>query len=312
MRLPEPISSAIEKFEEKAKPSNESQKFLEHNYRKKNPSSAPLFDSPLGLSTYLRTRAAPIYAAAFFVLNVLKKRCPELKCQSFVDLGSGPGTAAWAAFNAFPEIEEALLLEKNPQAIEAARFIAQEIPELQKAKWLLTSLEETELPLADLAIASYVLGELKNPLKIVEKWALSQIPYLILIEPGTPKGFALIRSIRENFIQNVLAPCPHAEKCPMGPSDWCHFSVRVERSRIHRHLKKGALSYEDEKYSYLILSKKKKGGPLPLPILSPPQKKSGHFLLKLCQADGKIGEKIISKKDENYKSLRKLGWGDFI
>ncbi len=38
-------------------------------------------------------------------------------------------------------------------------------------------------------------------------------------------------------------------------SDWCHFVERLDRSRIQKHLIKGVLGYEDEKYSYLLMSK---------------------------------------------------------
>ena len=33
---------------------------------------------------------------------------------------------------------------------------------------------------------------------------------------------------------NILAPCPHARPCPLAAPDWCHFSARVARSRLHR------------------------------------------------------------------------------
>ena len=96
----------------------------------------------------------------------------------------------------------------------------------------------------------------------------------------------------------------------MKENDWCHFSKRISRSSIHRQLKEGFLSHEDEKFSYIAISKV----PVALPmnrILRHPEKHSGHLSLELCTHNGTIQNKTISKRDgELYKQARKLKWGD--
>src|SRR5664280_688181 len=80
----------------------------------------------------------------------------------------------------------------------------------------------------------------------------------VAIEPGTPKGFTLIRKIRAELLEagaRMVAPCPMEVPCPMADPDWCHFAARVERSSMHRRLKNAELGYEDEKFSYVAVAR---------------------------------------------------------
>ncbi len=110
----------------------------------------------------------------------------------------------------------------------------------------------------------------------------------IIIEPGTPQGFEGIRQMRDFFIQKkafILAPCTHLAMCPMTGGNWCHFSTRVERSAFHRNLKQGSLNFEDEKFSYLILSKT----PVLLPqgrVVSIPKKQNKGVTVDICSSTG--------------------------
>ena len=56
---------------------------------------------------------------------------------------------------------------------------------------------------------------------------------MIVVEPGSPKGFRYIHSFREWIITtknrdeaNIVAPCPNHNECPLARStdSWCHFS----------------------------------------------------------------------------------------
>lgn len=108
--------------------------------------------------------------------------------------------------------------------------------------------------------ASYVLGELKEQDReafIRKLWQAAK-GSLLIIEPGTPAGFIRIKQVREllvSFEGCIIAPCPHNKPCPLSQEDWCHFSQRVPRSRLHKQVKEGGLSYEDEKFSYIAVSR---------------------------------------------------------
>ena len=100
---------------------------------------------------------------------------------------------------------------------------------------------------ADLVIASYVIGEVSPRLLGRVADALWKATGDVMIEPGTPAGFARIRTLRARLIAqgaHVVAPCPHDHACPIVDPDWCHFAQRLPRSRAHREVKGAALAFE--------------------------------------------------------------------
>ncbi len=256
---------------------------------------------------YVGARMPATYAA---VHNVLKRI--SLKGH-LLDLGAGPGTASWAALELYPNLERITLIEKSPEAISLGKVLSEDHSSFKKALWVQQDLSEP-LPGADTAILSYVLGELKETSEIIaSSWeAVSQ---LVIIEPGTPKGFELIRKARLQLIQlgaSILAPCPHSFACPISKNDWCHFSARTSRTKLHRLLKEGSLGYEDEKFCYLIASKEKRGT-FCSRVVRHPFKSSGFVRLTLCTNEGKLEERAISKKSkELYHQARKSEWGDLL
>jgi ribosomal protein RSM22 (predicted rRNA methylase) len=84
---------------------------------------------------------------------------------------------------------------------------------------------------------------------------------LVIVEPGTPAGWERILAARRQLIEagaHVLAPCPHAFACPLQAPDWCHFAERVARSRLHRLAKGADVPWEDEKFSYVAVSRSRR------------------------------------------------------
>jgi ribosomal protein RSM22 (predicted rRNA methylase) len=306
MQLPAELQTAIDHILENtpARALRQARESLSQDYREGR--SSPFSDEGKRLA-YLGARMPATYAA---IRKVLEK--VELKGK-VLDLGAGPGTASWAMVELFPHLEGITLIERSPEAIALGKTLANFHPLLQKANWVQQSITDP-IPQADAAVLAYVLNELTDPFQVIEScWNATSL--LILIEPGTPKAFQLVRKVRERLIDlkaHILAPCPHQFACPMQGNDWCHFAARVERTRIHRLLKEGSLGYEDEKFCYLIASKT----PSALyanRIVRHPQKGTGHVRFTLCTDEGKLVEKTISRKDKDlYRAARDAEWGDSL
>ncbi len=161
----------------------------------------------------------------------------------------------------------------------------------------------------DLVVCSYTLGE--NEEHAARK-VLQAAKIIAITEPGTLKGFGLIRLMRDEIIQSgghLLAPCPRERACPMRGHDWCHFAQRVERSALHRRIKRAGPGYEDEKYAYLAATKAP-ATTASARVIRHPLRQAGYTQLQLCATE-KLTTLTVTKKDqEAWKQARKTNWGD--
>src|SRR6202163_2091897 len=62
---------------------------------------------------YALARMPATYAAVTASLNALREVTPHFAPASLLDVGAGPGTATWAAAEAFPSLKSFTLLDAN-------------------------------------------------------------------------------------------------------------------------------------------------------------------------------------------------------
>lgn len=316
MQLPDSLQVAIEKMSESFGVHELKKAREELSQRYRGSSSEQLMKTEAHRHAYIISRLPATYAALQQVFKAIRERA-DLPIKSVLDLGAGPGTGVWAACDHFPEIEQAILVERDVSLIAMGRQFAElsEHRAIRGAQWKESDLEKlVDLPLSDLVILSYSIGELKpeSMISLMNLCWKSAKQICVVVEPGTPVGFERIRLIRRKLIDwgaHLIAPCPHHLDCPMAGGDWCHFSARVERSSLHRRLKEGSLGHEDEKFSYVAATKKSFLLP-PSRILRQPLRHSGHVVLKLCTTEGVQQPTISKKMGDLYKQARKAEWGD--
>jgi ribosomal protein RSM22 (predicted rRNA methylase) len=279
----------------------------------------PILSSNDDVLAYAAYRMPATYAVIRAALQRLHTAVPEFQPRTLADFGSGTGAAAWAATDVWPAVENVTLLEQSAAAIEfGSRIMASSDSAVLKSaawrSWRLTSIESDAVT-ADIAIAAYVLGELTEPQQAtLLSMLMKSAPAVVVVEPGTPAGYARIIRAREALIRGgftIAAPCPHELGCPMlERGDWCHFAERLERSRAHRIAKASELSYEDEKYSYVAAIRVPVSWPAAR-VLRHPQLRKGLVSLELCTASGQAAQERIAKsKGELYKAARNVRWGD--
>jgi len=286
---------------------------------------------------YALARMPATYAAVIASLNALREVRPDFTPASLLDVGAGPATATWAAAQAFESLNAFAALDSNP----ALRALALDLVADTRLAAMDYSYGEASVGLrdahpSDLVVASYVIGEL-NPAGLVAlgdlMWSKTR-DTLLVVEPGTPAGYKRILDLRRRLIArgaHVIAPCPHDNECPLvafsseagaapreenaskqkAAPDWCHFVQRLPRSRAHKHLKGAELPFEDEKFSYVAVSRTRAPQHFTR-VLAQPLVTKVAVTAKLCSVDGLAIAEIARRDKSAYARARKFDWGDAI
>lgn len=291
---------------------------ISFKYREKSGRGNRLVSETIEALAYSAVRMPATYSAIYTSLkNVLEIYNPKI--ESVLDVGAGTGAGSWAV-NSLIDVDRIVCLEREDVMRNLGESFMKESdnPVLEKAKWEKFDLLSSDINYnADLVICSYVLNELNEDdrKQALDKLWKSTNKILLIIEPGTPVGFNEIKTIRKNLMEcggSVIAPCPNIEDCPIAENDWCHATCRVSRTKIHKLLKNGDVPYEDEKFSYIAVSKENVEKDNFARVLRHPRVESGKITMQVCSKDG-ICEKIITKKEkELFKLARKAGCGDRI
>lgn len=272
--------------------------------------------SPVDALAYALVRMPATYAAVSACLNALREARPDFAPQRLLDVGAGPGTASWAAAETFASLQAFMLLDINAALQTLALNLGKENPRLATMTCRRDTGALDEAEAADLVIASYLIGEVSE----AERRALAERLWsktrdtLLVVEPGTPAGYARIIQLRAQLIASgahVAAPCPHDRACPLVPPDWCHFAQRLPRLRAHIQIKGAELPFEDEKFSYVVLTRAPATEPLSR-VLAPPAINKVEVSAKLCTANGLSVAKVQSRDKTAYAAARRWRWGEAV
>lgn len=288
---------------------------------------------------YAYKRMPSTYAAAYRILHEIKHRMPEFIPENCLDFGAGTGGCSWAALENFPDLQ-VVSVEPSKEMRTIGKKLSKKQPSIQWAESLanLPGISDKK-GVFDIVICGYVLSEVENAVTrnlILDALWQRTGKVLVFIEPGTPKGFRLIYSIRDWALKtmnrnevNVIAPCPHEGICPLAvhAKSWCHFSQFTAKypseviSRVD-----GEFDSENEKYSYIAL----KRGNVPRyysaesslnlaeesflwpRLVRPTIRRTRHVTFDVCR-EGEIERIVLSKgKTEKkiYRMIRKAHWGD--
>ncbi|PKV85471.1 small ribosomal subunit Rsm22 family protein [Streptomyces sp. TLI_146] len=287
------------------------------NYRGDTQTHAPVLRDRSDVAAYAAYRMPATFEAVRAALAALQDAVPDWAPATHTDVGGGTGAASWAVAEAWDTATTVLDWAEPALAIGRELADASGIEGLGAIRWERARIGSAlSLPETDLVTVSYVLNELTPDDRgaLVDAAARAATGAVVIVEPGTPDGYARIIEARDRLIAagfTVAAPCPHSAACPIEPgTDWCHFSARVSRSSLHRQVKGGSLAYEDEKFSYVGAVRGAAGAAVNR-IVRRPQIRKGQVLLDLCTAEEVLRRETVTKRHGAlYRAARDASWGD--
>lgn len=283
---------------------------LSLRYRNEGGSGKSLLNGHLDALAYAAVRMPATFGAVSRALE-LTLECFDGEISSVLDVGAGTGAASIAA-GLLTGCENFTCIERDSNMTELGKRLT-ELCGI-RAEWTRGDVSEADkAPRAGLVISSYCLNELeprKRSSVIKTLWERTE-KLLVIVEPGTPEGFSQIKEARKQLISlgaETAAPCTHTGECPIPKGDWCHFTCRVARSKLHKRLKDGEAPYEDEKFCF-IAAAKQPCKPCGARILRHPVIEKGRVTLRLCESSG-ISDCTVTAKSPLFKAARKSSAGD--
>ncbi|HET9919851.1 MAG TPA: small ribosomal subunit Rsm22 family protein [Ktedonobacteraceae bacterium] len=275
-------------------------------------------DEALGYAAIILPAA---YAQLSGAMAAVKERVPGWQPTSMLDIGSGPGTALWAATEQWPGLQKLVAWEREPAFIDLGRQLAlgSKRPALLQASWqrtLIGSRLPEPMRTYDLIVFGHVLNELPETLrKDIVTCAWQQCSgVLLIVEPGTSAAFPIVKAMRDHLLSlgaKTLAPCAHNLPCPLV-DDWCHFPQRLERPSFQRRAKEASAGWEESKFSYAAMSRFGANPAIWGRLIHQPRKQKNAVSLPVSSVDGIVDLRIPRSDREAFRIASKYEWGDVI
>jgi ribosomal protein RSM22 (predicted rRNA methylase) len=293
--------------------------------------AAPYLKDTRTCAAYSLFFAPQTHARLAHLLAELPAVPPTDKPLRILDLGAGTGAASWALLDHLGDRPVALTAWDHSRP--ALRCLHDLFTDLRRVRWPQALLRTTHAPLDDFAantetfdviLLHYVLNELPADARraLLSRAARALAPggRLLVCEPLVHDAGDYLRDLRAYALADlglhILAPCPHADACPLdGP---CHDvrtwilprSLQILNSTLHRDLRHLA-------YALLVLSP---DAPAPettlrVRVAGSPTHAKGQTTCPACCPDGQIHTIQLLHRDFDTlgrKALRHLERGQVL
>lgn len=280
----------------------ETRENLTKRYKEQTGQGKLLIENKNDSMLYAISRMPATFSVIYTLMRDLSSQNLLGDITTVLDVGSGTG-AGYFALKEFDENLSIDLIERDKNMIDVFKALTDGLVDVSVGD-IRGFKSKTK---TDLVISSYVLSELGEDDR---KTALKNLMnasngYVLVVDTGTPKTYEFMMDLKR-FANgsgwHVVAPCMH-EECALK-NDYCQFFARVERSSLHRLAKDATLSYEDEKYFYLLISKDDKEitGER---IIRRPVIKEGSVSLVLCGKTGVENKMFTKKNKDEFKRAKK-------
>jgi ribosomal protein RSM22 (predicted rRNA methylase) len=295
---------------------------LSERYRSPRTTAAPLASGPDDALGYAALIMPAAYAQLRGAIAATAARAPGWSPATILDIGSGPGTALWAAAEQWPTLQHAVAWEREPALIALGKTLATNSPSpaVRAARWERHDLAVERVAAADNAFDLLVLGHVLNELgaedqarTVAEAWRQTA-GVLLIVEPGTPAGFAVVRAARDALLADgghTLAPCAHDAPCPLA-DDWCHFPQRIWRPEFQRRARGAPSPWEESKFAYAAIACFPTQQPIWGRIIREPTSNKAYAEATISSRTGIVRQRALKRHREEYRRVQNLTWGETL
>lgn len=274
---------------------------------------------------YLGLRVPATYAQVFGALSSVHEMIPMWRPTSLLDIGSGPGTAAWAVSSQWPELDKITCVDENRDFISLGKQIIKDSELIQHINWKNRDLRlgiDEDGNSYDLIIIANVLNELTPAAQenlIGQAFNLCK-GLLIIIEPGTPRGSLIVSSVAQKLSKVGILLAPYIANTFVEDKDYyLHFPQRFIRPEFQRRIRqqmressKMASDWEESKYSYVAISKFPAKKNYWARIVGKTEIRKGFLEAPVITAENIIKIKVMKRDKEAYTFTKRLKWGALI
>lgn len=298
---------------------------LHERYMTREKENGSYISTSIDVFAYLGLRSAATYAQISGALLQVQESMPLWHPASLLDIGSGPGTAVWAAKTLWPSIATATCIDQDEKFIAIGKELLEKSELPIHVDWkqqdVRTSLGNTT-QLYDLVIIANVLNELDpEETRTLVINALSRCKgVLIVIEPGTPLGYTIVQATAKSIAGKNTLIAPYIGNSFVKSDDyWIHFPQRFIRpaflKRIRQHMRDSELmasDWEEAKYSFVAVGKTTSEEKFWGRCIGSIKKQKGFLEVPILTKDKIVYAKVLKRHKEQYNFAKELKWGQAI
>lgn len=286
----------------------------------------PNIQKPSDCIAYLGLRFPATYAQIASALSQVAERIPSFQPKTVLELGCGPGTGIWAAKSVWPSINTSTGLDQEQLFLTLAEEIHFDSKMHLDTKWVKSSIIKwittEDATRYDLIIMANVFNELTQEERdrIMEKISVRSSGVVVVIEPGTTVGNAIIQNVAQTIsvTQPLIAPYIN-NRYVASDEYWVHFSQRLQRPEFQRRIRQSmrdsalmASDWEDAKFCYAAW------GSIPVEknfwgvCIGKIEKLKGFLVVPVLTADGVIKARVLKRNKAEYAYAKNIRWGEAL
>ena len=272
---------------------------------------------------YLGLRASATYAQIFGAVSAVGEIMPSWQPKTLLDVGSGPGPGVWALSTLLPSLTAATCIDQNAHLLTLGQKILDDAQLPLAVTWkqgdILQRIDQDQT-IYDVVLIANVLNELnvEQREKLLETAFKRCRDLMILIEPGTPVGSAIVQAAAAKLAPTGTLIAPYIDN-NFVEEYFLHFPQRFTRPAFARRIRQDmrdsslmASDWEEAKYSYVAIGKITPEARPWGRCIGPLRLLNGYLELPILVKEQVMQLKVMKRHKQQYSFAKKLRWGDIV